>query len=115
MDSTQHFDGKRSGGPAPCAEARALLELYAEAVEQVLLLQQMQFRDVVAGDGSALRFDLLIHDANEKKSNAKYAYLTHLHVHGCATDLNSATQDTDAESAQNTPPADNKTFGSGSA
>jgi hypothetical protein len=28
----------------------------------------------------------LIHEANEKKQNAKYAYLSHLHRHGCSAE-----------------------------
>jgi hypothetical protein len=37
----------------------------------------------VSGDPAANRFDLLIHDANERKQDAKYAYLSHLQLHGC--------------------------------
>ena len=37
-------------------------------------------------DSEAGRFDLLIHEANERKLNAKYAYLNHLKTHGCLPD-----------------------------
>ncbi|MDP9055394.1 MAG: hypothetical protein M3N93_14010, partial [Acidobacteriota bacterium] len=54
-------------------------------VQEVVSLHEQQFHAIVDGDSNAGRFDLLIHDANEKKQNAKYAYLNHLHRHGCSS------------------------------
>jgi hypothetical protein len=69
-----------------CADGRRLLELFGSAVQELLLLHEQQFLAVVDGDATANRFDLLIHDANEKKQNAKYAYMRHIEEHGCASD-----------------------------
>ena len=67
-----------------CAEAVRLLDLFGEAVQELVALHEQQFSAVVAGDMSANRFDLLIHDANERKRNAKYLYMAHLERHGCS-------------------------------
>ena len=67
-----------------CKESRRLLDAFGEAVQEVLLLHEQQFLAIVAGDCDCTRFDLLIHMANEKKQNAKYAYLHHVETHGCA-------------------------------
>jgi hypothetical protein len=67
-----------------CEAARKLLDDFGEAVQGVLLLQEQQFHAVVEGDTAANRFDLLIHEANQKKQDAKFAYMMHLHEHGCS-------------------------------
>jgi len=67
-----------------CTEARQLLDSFGLAVQELLLLHDMQFTAILEGDPEASRFDLLIHLANEKKHNAKYAYMTHLEKHGCS-------------------------------
>jgi hypothetical protein len=69
---------------ALCAEQRRLLDLFGEAVQALLLLHEQQFLAIVGGDIESHRFDLLIHMANEKKQQAKYAYLQHLETHGCS-------------------------------
>ena len=74
----------RKSGAVVCEEARGLLNSFGEAIQNVLLLQEQQFHAVVQGDESAYRFDLLIHEANHQKQNAKYAYMMHLHQHGCS-------------------------------
>lgn len=48
-------------------------------------LHEQQFARVLAGDTEANRFDLLIHEANERKQQAKYTYMAHLDIHGCAS------------------------------
>ena len=72
-------------GPAFCPESRSLLDAFGETVQELLLLHEQQFQATVAGDPYSDRFDLLIHMANEKKHEAKYAYLRHLETHGCST------------------------------
>jgi hypothetical protein len=67
-----------------CDTARRLLEDFGEAVSVVLQFHQDQFHAIMEGDGDAGRFDVLIHEANEVRQNAKYAYLSHLHQHGCS-------------------------------
>jgi hypothetical protein len=67
-----------------CETAKRLLDEYAEAVRGVIVLHEQQFLAIVEGDSEASRFDLLIHVSLERKQNAKYAYLSHLDVHGCS-------------------------------
>jgi hypothetical protein len=66
-----------------CDEARRLLDQFGQAVQELVKLHEEQFLAVVEGDSGANRFDLLIHDANERKQNAKYAYMAHLDAHRC--------------------------------
>jgi hypothetical protein len=66
-----------------CGEARRLLDVFGEAVQDLIKLHEQQLLAAVDGDLSANRFDLLIHDANHRKQVAKYAYMTHLEEHGC--------------------------------
>ena len=68
-----------------CQEAKQLLDEFAATVQELVQLHQQQFLAVVAGDPDGSRFDDLIHMANEKKHQAKYAYLRHLEAHGCST------------------------------
>ena len=67
-----------------CNEGRRLLDAFGETVHAVVLLHEQQFQAIVEGDAAANRFDLLIHDANERKQNAKYAFMSHLEQHGCS-------------------------------
>jgi hypothetical protein len=67
-----------------CQEAKELLEAFAEAVHALVDLHEEQFRSIVEGDPDSARFDDLIHIANERKHQAKYAYLRHLETHGCS-------------------------------
>jgi hypothetical protein len=67
-----------------CEGAKLLLDAFAQAVRNVTLLHEQQFRTIVEGDPDPGRFDLLIHEALEQKQNAKYAYLNHLESHGCS-------------------------------
>ena len=46
---------------------------------------QEQFESVVEGHLDSMHFDDLIHMANERKREAKYAYLLHLENHACST------------------------------
>jgi len=74
-------------GSAPiyCEEAKKLLDAFGDTVHDLVKLHQDQFQAVVAGDPDSARFDDLIHIANEKKRDAKYAYLSHLDNHACST------------------------------
>jgi hypothetical protein len=68
-----------------CGEAKRLLDAFGEAVQELMMLHEQQFLAVISNDLAAHRFDLLIHAANEKKQQAKYAYMTHLEAHGCSS------------------------------
>ena len=79
--------GPNCGNDKPklyCEEAKRLLDAFGEAIQELVTLHEAQFHAIVEGDSAANRFDLLIHDANEKKQNAKYAYMHHLELHGCS-------------------------------
>ena len=66
-----------------CEESAQLLEGFAAAVRELMLLHEEQLSAIIGGDPQACRFDILIHEANEKKQNAKYAYMRHSEIHGC--------------------------------
>ena len=66
-----------------CEEHRRLLDNFAAVVKELLALHQQQFGAAVDGDPDCTRFDPLIEMANQKKQEAKYAYLRHVEEHGC--------------------------------
>ena len=67
-----------------CQEAKELLDLFSETIRELVKLHEDQFQAVITGDLDSTRFDVLIHMANERKREAKYAYINHLEVHGCS-------------------------------
>ena len=67
-----------------CTENARLLDAFGRAVQELMRLHEQQFQAIVAGDTTANRFDLLIHEASERKQSAKYAYMAHVEKHGCA-------------------------------
>ncbi|HEY4088186.1 MAG TPA: hypothetical protein VGM43_19765 [Bryobacteraceae bacterium] len=79
--------GVTTGSRSYCHIAKRLLECFGEAVQELMKLHEEQFQCVIAGDMDAHRFDILIHEANERKQQAKYAYMAHLDIHGCASTI----------------------------
>jgi hypothetical protein len=75
---------KRHVPSVVCGQARLLLEEFSQAVGAATELYREQLKAIVEGDLEANRFDLLVHDANQRKLEAKYAYLAHLDSHGCS-------------------------------
>jgi hypothetical protein len=69
-----------------CQQAKDLLDVFVEAVRELIRLHQDQFEALLAGDPDSQRFDDLIHMANERKRRAKYAYMHHVEIHGCSTE-----------------------------
>ena len=67
-----------------CEQARDLLNAFSVAVSEVIRLHEEQFQAVIHGDENIERFENLIHLANERKGEAKYAYLAHREAHGCS-------------------------------
>jgi hypothetical protein len=67
-----------------CQQAQELLEALTEAIHQLMILHEEQFKSLIGGDLDSTRFDDLIHSANERKHEAKYAYLNHLENHACS-------------------------------
>ena len=83
----QESEGKIIAQPSRksgCQEHDRLLDEFGAAVHELLQLHQQQFQAIVEEDNDCTRFDLLIHMANEKKHQAKYAYLRHVVSHGCS-------------------------------
>jgi hypothetical protein len=50
---------------AYCQEAKELLEIYGLAVHEIVCLHREQFESVIGGDLDSVRFDDLIHIAND--------------------------------------------------
>jgi hypothetical protein len=71
-----------------CGEHNRLLDEFGGAVKAVLDLHEQQFLSIVDGEDDFCRFDVLIHIANERKQEAKYAYLRHVEAHGCCSNAN---------------------------
>jgi len=69
---------------AYCQEARKILDAFGETVRELTGLHEEQFQAIVGGDLESTRFDDLIFMANERKHEAKYAYLYHLETHKCS-------------------------------
>jgi hypothetical protein len=67
-----------------CEEAKTLLDSFGGIVQDLIKLHREQFQSILEGDLDTTRFDDLIHMANERKQQAKYAYLHHLETHGCS-------------------------------
>ena len=67
-----------------CHQAKELLDALGEAIRDLIKLHEEQFQSLLGGDLDGTRFDPLIHMANERKHEAKYAYLNHLEIHGCS-------------------------------
>jgi hypothetical protein len=82
-DSRANLGKAQEAGPF-CEDAKRLLNEFGEAAQELIKLHEQQILAVVDGDLEANRFDLLIHSANERKQNAKYAYMSHLERHGCS-------------------------------
>jgi hypothetical protein len=77
---------KNSGaGIILCGKCRELLDSFVEAVHEVVTLNERHLLAVVEQEPDPHRFDLLIHAANERKQNAKYAYVNHLEMHACSS------------------------------
>jgi len=61
------------------------LDAFGDTVRELTRLHEEQFQAIVSGDLESTRFDDLIFMANERKHEAKYAYLHHLETHKCST------------------------------
>jgi len=84
-DGIYQKQSMQQSDPAFCNECRRLLDRFADAVRDVISLNESHLHAVSEKDPDPHRFDLLIHEANEKKQNAKYAYVTHLDTHSCSS------------------------------
>lgn len=69
---------------AYCKEAKELLDAFIQSIRELIALHEDQFQALVSGDTDSQRFEDLIHMANERKHQAKYAYVHHLETHRCS-------------------------------
>jgi hypothetical protein len=67
-----------------CQDAKELLDAFAETIRELVKLHEEQFQAVISGDPDSTRFDDLIHMSNQRKHEAKYAYVHHLEGHRCS-------------------------------
>ena len=72
-------------GSLYCGEARRLLDALADAIHELMQVHEEQFNAIIQGNLDCTEFDVSLHEANEVKYAAKYAYLHHLEEHGCST------------------------------
>ena len=70
-----------------CEEKNRLLGEFLKAIRQVTRLQNQQMQAVIDAatdaDSDFMRFDVLLHVAQEQKEQAKYAWIAHVEEHGC--------------------------------
>jgi hypothetical protein len=66
-----------------CAEKNRLLEDFLEAIHEMNAIQSQQTQAVIEGDCDFVRFDVLLHLAQNKKERAKYAWIAHVQEHHC--------------------------------
>jgi hypothetical protein len=64
-----------------CSICRALRAAFVEAVREVVALNELHVKAVLEDEADPHRFELLIHAANERKQNAKYAFVHHCETH----------------------------------
>jgi hypothetical protein len=75
---------KRLSELAPgCATAQMLLRAFLACLEEMHDLYDQQFWAIISEDAEFHRFDLLIHEVNDRRENAKYALMQHVEEHGC--------------------------------
>ncbi len=66
-----------------CEEKKRLMDEFLQASRELIELHNQQMRAAIDGDLDFGRFELLLHLAQEKKEQAKYAWIAHVHSHQC--------------------------------
>jgi hypothetical protein len=66
-----------------CAQKKRLDDEFLQAIHELNVLLSQQTRAVIDGDPDFSRFDVLLHLAEEKKNQAKYAWIAHVESHHC--------------------------------
>lgn len=66
-----------------CAEKHRLLREFLTTIQELNAIQAQQTWAVIEGDDDFARFDVLLHLAQERKDQAKYAWIAHVEEHGC--------------------------------
>jgi hypothetical protein len=73
---------RQHGEPGFCKENQQLREEFLSAVRELVDIQKQQAEAVIDGADFA-RFDTLLHAAQERKEQAKYAWIAHVEFHRC--------------------------------
>ena len=73
----------RIPGIAFCEQKQRLLRNFLSTIQELNAIQAQQTRAVIEGDDDFTRFDLLLHLAQERKDQAKYAWIAHVEEHHC--------------------------------
>jgi hypothetical protein len=66
-----------------CDEKNRLMQEFLEAIREITTVQSLQTKAVIDGDPDFARFDVLLHFAQERKEQAKYAWMAHVDNHHC--------------------------------
>jgi hypothetical protein len=80
-------EGRQGRAPVPqigfCEEKNRLLNEFWTAIHELNEIQKQQTQAVIDEDPDFARFDILLHMAQEKKEQAKYAWIAHVESHHC--------------------------------
>ena len=66
-----------------CGEKHRLMHEFLDTIREITTIQNLQTRAVIDGDPDFARFDVLLHVAQERKEQAKYAWIAHVESHHC--------------------------------
>jgi len=58
-----------------CEEKNRLMREFLAAIHELVEIQKQQTQAVIDRDQDFARFDVLLHSANERKEDAKYAWI----------------------------------------
>jgi hypothetical protein len=83
IDIDQRAENRSGPQIVYCPQAKRLLDGFCAAVHEMVRLHKEQLRAILNSETDLSRFDLELHYAQERKENAKYAYIGHLEQHGC--------------------------------
>jgi hypothetical protein len=67
-----------------CEEKQRLTDLLLEAIHELTSLHSRQTQTVIESNRDFPRFDVLLQLAQQKKDNAKYAWIEHVESHRCS-------------------------------
>lgn len=67
-----------------CEEKQELTDRLLQAIHELTILHSQQTRAVIEDDEDFPRFDVLLQLAQQRKDNAKYAWIEHVESHRCA-------------------------------
>ena len=66
-----------------CGEKHRLMHEFLDTIREITTVQNLQTKAVIEGDPDFARFDVLLHLAQERKDQAKYAWIAHVEFHHC--------------------------------